>query len=172
MRCQLHLFELEVDRFVDSINEFVHTRIDRRQYGRLLIDLELKLGQQVLVESVLRGLDFVEQLHDLALSRIGSLVLLLGLLNNLIRHLAISAHELVSHLFELFFFGFELFLHVLVPLFAFHDEFCQEEPGVDVCLLQSAERIVRRLELDKLRDVRLVLKRARIMTILHQTVSS
>lgn len=135
MRSQLHLFELEVDCFINSINKFVHTRINCGQYGRLFINLELQLGKQVLVESVLRGLDFVEQLHDLALTRIGSLVLLLGLLDDLIRQLAISAHELVSHLFELFFFGFKLLLHILVPLFAFHNEFCQEEPGIDVCLL-------------------------------------
>ena len=68
MRRQLHLLKLQVYGLVDAINEFVDTGIDGRQYGSLLIDLELELGQQVLIERVLRRLHLVEQFQNLALA--------------------------------------------------------------------------------------------------------
>ena len=60
MRCQLHLFKLQVYRFIDPINKLIDTSIDRRQNGRLLVYLELELGQKVLVQRVLRRLHLVE----------------------------------------------------------------------------------------------------------------
>ena len=171
MRGQLHLLQLQVDRLVDSIDELIHASIDRRQNGRLLIYLELELRQQVLIERILRRLHLVEQFHYFTLARIRCLILLLSLLDDLVREFAVAAHELVRHLLELSFLGFELALHILVPLLALHYQFCQEEARVHVRLLQPAERIMRRLELDELGDVRLVLQRARIVSIFHQTVS-
>ena len=68
VRRQLHLLKLQVYGLVDAIDEFVDTGIDGRQYGRLLIDLELELGQQVLVERILRRLHLVEQFQNLSLA--------------------------------------------------------------------------------------------------------
>ena len=171
MRRQLHLFQFQIDRLVYSIDELIHTSINRRQNGRLLIYLELELSQQVLIERILRRLYFVEQFHYFTLARIRCLILLLSLLDDLVRQFAVAAHELVRHLLELSFLGLKLALHVLVPFLAFHYQFCQEETRVHVRLLQPAERIMGRLELDEFGDVRLVLQRARIVPVFHQTVS-
>ena len=171
MRRQLHLLELEIYRFVDAINELIYTCIYSGENRGLLVNLELELGEQVLVERVLRRLHLVEQLHDLSLARVRRLVRILRLLDNFICHFTISAHELVSHLLELLFFGLKLFLYILIPSFALHDDLSQEKPGVNVGFLKSTERIMRWFELNKFRDVRLIFERAWVMAIFHEAVS-
>ena len=96
---------------------------------------------------------------------------MLRLFNNLVRQLAVSAHELVSHVLKLLFFSLKLLLDLLVALFALKNELSQVEPRIDVGLLQLAERVVRRDKFDQLRDVWLVLQWARVHAILLQTVA-
>ena len=148
MRCQLYLFKLQIDRLVYPIDKLIDTSIDGGQNCRLLINLEFELCQQVLVKRILGRLDLTEQLHDLSLARVCSLILLLGLLDDLVGKLAIAAHELVGHGFELFFFGFELALHRLISILALHYELCQEESRINICFLQPFETIVGWSKLD------------------------
>ena len=57
---QLHLLKLQVDGLVDPVHELVHTRIDGGQDRRLLVNLKLQLGEQILIECVLGRLHLVE----------------------------------------------------------------------------------------------------------------
>ena len=60
MRSQLHLLQLQIYRLVYSINKFIHTGINCRQNGRLLVNLKLQLRQQVLIQRILRRLYLIE----------------------------------------------------------------------------------------------------------------
>ena len=84
MRGELHLLQLEVDSLIDPIHELVDTGIDSREDRCLLVYLEFKFGEQILIERVLRRLYFIEEFHDLSLSRISRLILLLGLLDDFV----------------------------------------------------------------------------------------
>ena len=57
---KLDLLKLQIYRLVDAVDKLVHGRIDGLQDRGLLIDLELELGQQILVKRVLRHLHLVE----------------------------------------------------------------------------------------------------------------
>ena len=88
-----------------------------------------------MIERILRRLHLVEQFKDFTLTRIGSLILVLCLFDNLVSQLAVSAHELVSHVLKLLFFSLQLLLDLLVALFALKNELSQVEPRIDVGLL-------------------------------------
>ena len=133
----------------------------------MLIDLELELCQQVLIQSVLRCLDFAEKLHNFFFTSVCCLILLFGLFDDLISQLAISTHKLICHLLKLLLLCLELPLHILIPSLTFHDELSQVESRIDVSFLETAEGLMSRLKLDELRDVRLVLEWSWVLSIFH-----